>query len=154
MNTILFCTHRCSSSIISSIQSFKVHTNTEEHEYTFCTSTKESCVYEAAQLEPFLQTANSWTFKEKVKEKHIRTHMHATWLLLADCAMHALVFLFFIIIEYEIIPYFVPRLNSMGEHACSFSLPLTIINIKFYYVFFYSFLRSFVRLLASVNSIS
>lgn len=61
---ILFYTHRCSSSILIqlSIETVKVYT------HTFCTSTKATylrvhvcmCVDEAAQLEPFLQTANSW----------------------------------------------------------------------------------------------
>ena len=130
MYAILFCTHRCSSSIISTISKFKgIHTHNSMntlHICTFCASTKESCVYERPlNLNPSCKRQTVERSKKKTKEvetTHIRTHthMHATWLLLADCYACIGVF-FIIIIEYKIIPYFVPCFNSMGEHACSLS---------------------------------
>lgn len=78
-----------------------------------------------------MQTANSWTFKEKV-EKRTHTQTHARNMIIAGRLRYACigVSLFFIIIEYKIIiPYFVPRLNSMGEHACSLS------TVDYYYYY-------------------
>lgn len=99
VHAILFCTHRCSSSI--SCQLYWKFEGTHKHGAHFAQVPSESCVcvclYAAAQLEPFMQTANSWNV-QRTKTTHTRIctqHDYCCW----PIAMHALAFFFIIFIE-------------------------------------------------------